>query len=101
MVEIKIQLQKRNTDFDVFESYIKCPWLLSAMEDVTECPGNALAWGPSRGPEGQRARCPPRVRAVLLELGVPTGAARELPSVHSELSSETERKPMEALRQSD
>lgn len=101
MVEIKIQLQKRNTDFDVFESYIKCPWLLSAMEDVTECPGNALSWGPSRGPEGRRARCPPRVRAVLLELGVPTGAARELPSVHSELSSETERKPMEALWQSD
>lgn len=71
------------------------------MEDVTECPGNALSCGPSRGPEGLRAHCSLRVRAVLLELGVQTDAARELPSIHSEMSSQIESKPLEALWQSD
>ena len=70
------------------------------MEDVTECPGNDLSCGPSRGPEGLRAHCSQRVRAVLLELGVQTDAAREL-SVHLEMSSEIESKPLEALWQSD
>ena len=71
------------------------------MEDVMGCWGNALSCGPSRGPEGLRACCSPRVQATLLESGVQTRAARDLPSVHSELSSEIESKPLGALWQSD